>query len=261
MKRKEHYQRGLIIGVIGFLISIICTVFLNEPMRSELVGSEFNQYLSSGTSEIAQTVNEVTSDIAVEQSSILKEDVEVINGNVPGFTPAELAASSMEFEEYSELDDLGRCGVAFANISRVTIPTEERGEIGHIKPSGWHTVKYPGVVDGNYLYNRCHLIAYCLAGENANDKNLITGTRYLNNELMLPYELKVAKYMDANPDNHVLYRVTPVFEDENLIASYVQIEAYSVEDNGAGICFNVKLANIQPGVIIDYATGESKLED
>lgn len=137
------------------------------------------------------------------------------------------------------------------------MPTEERGEIGMIKPSGWHTVKY-GVVDGKYLYNRCHLIGYQLAGENANPKNLITGTRYLNVEEMLPFENEVADYVKES-NNHVLYRVTPIFEGDNLVASGVQMEAYSVEDNGKGVCFNVFCYNVQPGVVVEYATGESYL--
>ena len=124
-----------------------------------------------------------------------------------------------------------------------------------IKPSGWQTVKYEGLVEGNYLYNRCHLIGYQLAGENANEKNLITGTRYMNVEGMLPFENKVANYIEENPKNHVLYRVTPVFQENNLVASGVQIEAYSIEDNGKGVCFNVYIYNVQPGIKIDYATG------
>jgi DNA-entry nuclease len=159
------------------------------------------------------------------------------------------------------LDPLGRCGVAYANVSRELMPTEERGEIGNIKPSGWNQEKYEGVVDSvpPYLYNRCHLIAYCLTAENANEKNLITGTRYMNVNGMLPFEEKVAKYLDTY-DNHVLYRVTPIFEGNNLVASGVLMEAYSVEDEGKGICFCVYCYNVQPGVKINYKTGESELE-
>ncbi len=176
--------------------------------------------------------------------------------NEPQFSDADKARGS--FEEYSELDSLGRCGVAFALIGTETMPTEERGSIGMVKPSGWHTVRYNGLVDGNYLYNRCHLIGYQLAGENANPKNLITGTRYLNVEGMLPFEDEVAAYVERT-GNHVLYRVTPVFEDDNLVASGVQMEAWSVEDEGAGVCFDVFCYNVQPGVDIDYATGDSSL--
>ncbi len=180
----------------------------------------------------------------------------VVNGNIPFFSDDEKTTKS--FENYSELDSLGRCGVAYANISRELMPTEERGEISSVKPTGWQQAKYEGIIKSNppYLYNRCHLIAYCLAAENANEKNLITGTRYMNIEGMLPFEERVAKYLEKN-DCHVLYRVTPVFEGNNLLASGVLMEAYSVEDEGVGICFCVYAYNVQPGVEIDYKTGKS----
>lgn len=162
------------------------------------------------------------------------------------------------FETYSELDALGRCGVAYANICREIMPTEERGDIGSVRPTGWQTMRYD-VVDGKYLYNRCHLIGFQLAGENANPKNLITGTRYLNVTGMLPFENEVADYVEET-GNHVLYRVTPVFVGTELVARGVQMEALSVEDGGDGVCFNVFAYNVQPGVEIDYATGESRLE-
>ena len=162
------------------------------------------------------------------------------------------------FENYSDLDSLGRCGVAYANICKDIMPTEERGKIGMIKPSGWHTVKYD-VIKDRYLYNRCHLIGYQLAGENANPKNLITGTRYLNVEGMLPFENLVADYVN-NTGNHVLYRVTPMFSGSNLVANGVLIEAKSVEDNGGGILFNVYCYNVQPGVGINYENGDSWLD-
>lgn len=152
---------------------------------------------------------------------------------------------------------MGRCGVAYANIGLDTMPTEERESIGQIKPTGWKTVKYD-CVDGKYLYNRCHLIGYQLTAENANKKNLITGTRYLNVEGMLPFENQIADYI-KDTGKHVLYRVTPIFEGNNLVANGVQMEAKSVEDNGEGICFNVYIYNCQPGIEIDYLTGESKL--
>ena len=177
-----------------------------------------------------------------------------INGNVPYFTDSELSTTAYEY--YSELDSLGRCGVCVANIGTDIMPTEERGEIGSIKPTGWHTVKYSEIIEGNYLYNRCHLIGFQLAGENDNEKNLITGTRYLNMDGMLPFENMVADYV-TETGNHVLYRVTPIFEGDNLVADGVLIEAESVEDNGSGILFNVFCYNIQPGIVIDYATGDS----
>lgn len=178
-----------------------------------------------------------------------------INNNIPQFDDKQ-KKSTEEFEYYSDLDSLGRCGAAFANICPNLQPTEKRGEIGQVKPSGWHTVKYNDIIDGNYLYNRCHLIGYQLAGENANEKNLITGTRYLNVVGMLEFENKVDKYVD-DTGNHVLYRVTPVFEGDNLVASGVHMEAWSVEDDGDGICFNVYCYNVQPGIGIDYLTGDS----
>lgn len=181
----------------------------------------------------------------------------VINNNEPGFTDDDL--TTISFETYSDLDSLGRCGVAYANIGTDLMPTEERGSIGQVKPSGWHTVKYD-CVDGKYLYNRCHLIGYQLTAENANTKNLITGTRYLNVEGMLPFENMVADYIKET-GNHVLYRVTPIFDGDNLVASGVLMEAKSVEDAGDGILFNVYCYNVQPGVSIDYATGDSALDE
>lgn len=178
----------------------------------------------------------------------------VINNDVPYFSAEDMVTES--FESYSELDSLGRCGAAYANLCLDTMPTEERGNIGMIKPTGWHTVKYD-CVDGKYLYNRCHLIGFQLAGENANIKNLITGTRYMNVEGMLPFENDTADYIQETK-NHVLYRVTPVYSGDNLVADGVLMEALSVEDGGA-FGFNVFCYNVQPGVIIDYSTGESRL--
>lgn len=181
----------------------------------------------------------------------------VINDNEPSF-PAE-DFTSEGFEEYSPLDDLGRCGVAYANVGLKTMPTEERGSISNVKPTGWKSVQYD-FVDGKSLYNRCHLIGFQLTGENANRQNLITGTRYMNVDGMLPFENLVADYVKET-ENHVLYRVTPIFEGDNLVASGVQMEAQSVEDKGAGVCFNVYVYNNQPGVTIDYETGDSWASD
>ena len=180
-----------------------------------------------------------------------------VNGNQPYFTEADLTTQS--FETYSELDSLGRCGVAYANVGQDLMPTEPRGEIGSVRPTGWHLVKYDNV-DEKYLYNRCHLIAYMLTAENANPQNLITGTRYLNTQGMLPFETKVSDYVKST-GNHVLYRVTPVFEGDNLLANGVLMEAYSVEDAGEGICFCIFAYNVQPGIGIDYATGDNWAED
>ena len=179
----------------------------------------------------------------------------VLNQNIPDFSEKDLAKSV--FEEYSPLDLLGRCGPATANIGREIMPTDERGSIGMVKPTGWHTVKYD-VVQDKYLYNRCHLIGYQLSGENANERNLITGTRYMNTEGMLPFENKIANYV-RETGNHVLYRVTPVFEGNDLLAKGVQMEAMSVEDGGQGILFHVFCYNVQPGVEIDYSDGSSRL--
>lgn len=180
----------------------------------------------------------------------------VLQDNQPNFGLEDLTTEP--FETYSELDYLGRCGVAYANVCLEIMPTEPREEIGQVRPTGWQTVKYD-CVDGKYLYNRCHLIGYQLAGENANKQNLITGTRYMNVEGMLPFENMVDGYVEET-GNHVLYRVTPIFDGGNLLASGVQMEAFSVEDEGEGLCFNVYVYNVQPGVGIDYATGESWME-
>lgn len=181
----------------------------------------------------------------------------VINENKPNFTDSELTTQG--YEKYSELDSLGRCGTATACACRDIMPTEEREGIGQVKPSGWHTVKYDNI-SGKYLYNRCHLIGFQLSGENANEKNLITGTRYMNTEGMLPFENMVADYIKET-DNHVMYRVTPVFYGDDLVARGVQMEAFSVEDSGDGICYNVFIYNSQPGIEIDYATGDSRLAE
>lgn len=215
----------------------------------------------------------VLSDIAYQnQSGILSGSVEdfdystssysdspysEVNHNKPFFSKDELTTEV--FELYSELDSLGRCGVAYANICQELMPTEERGQIGMVKPSGWHTVKYPEIIEDLYLYNRCHLIGFQLAGENANEQNLITGTRYMNIEGMLPFENEVAEYV-RKTNNHVLYRVTPMFTGENLVADGVLMEAYSVEDSGKGVCFCVFVYNVQPGIRIDYKTGDSEVD-
>ena len=184
-----------------------------------------------------------------------------INNNIPYFTEEEYKLEA--FEKYSELDNLGRSGVAIANICREIMPKEgeERGEIGMIKPTGWVQKRYDDIIKDKYLYNRCHLIGWQLAGENANEKNLITGTRYLNTEGMLPFENQVVDYIDNNEKSHVLYRVTPIFEGNNLLASGVEIEASSVEDKGEGLHFNVYCYNVQPGIKINYETGENELEN
>ncbi|MCD7893347.1 MAG: DNA/RNA non-specific endonuclease [Erysipelotrichaceae bacterium] len=217
----------------------------------------FGGYVVSENVDIEITLG---NDTIIDLDSIpdYEEDPYIeINDNIPYFTDDEITTDV--FEEYSELDNLGRCGVAYANICQDLMPTEKRQSIGMIKPTGWQIAKYD-FVDGKYLYNRCHLIGFQLAGENANEKNLITGTRYMNVDGMLPFENMVADYVKET-DNHVLYRVTPLFDGNNLVASGVEMEAYSVEDDGEGICFNVYVYNVQPGVVIDYATGDNELEE
>lgn len=241
MKRRKRVLNG----IVGLVILAVISV------------GAYNQ------DEIVSLFQDNSNDTQVESydmSSIPAysgENYVVLNDNKPEFTEEDYTSNT--FENYSELDSLGRCGVAYANISKETMPTEERGSIGMIKPSGWHTVKYD-IVNGKYLYNRCHLIGYQLSGENANEKNLITCTRQMNTEGMLDFENEVAEYVE-NTGNHVLYRVTPVFEGDNLLASGVQMEAYSVEDNGEGVSFNVYVYNVQDGIDIDYKTGDSKLKE
>lgn len=180
----------------------------------------------------------------------------IINEDIPYFTEEDLHTET--FETYSDLDQYGRCGVAFARLGEETMPTSKRESIRHIRPSGWQRTKYP-FIENELLYNRCHLIAFSLAAENANPLNLITGTHYFNVEVMLPLELQVLEYI-RRTKNHVLYRVTPIFEQDNLIATGIILEAYSIEDRGKAICFNRFCFNVQPGVEINYKTGKSRLK-
>ena len=219
---------------------IIFLVLLTCMYMVQLIGN----YINDKNKIIYENLN----DVGEYSGNIFVQ----INNNMPYFTDEEKTTKA--FEKYSKLDVNGRCGIAYANICKETIPNgEERGSISNVKPTGWVQKKY----DEGYLYNRCHLIGYQLSAENANKENLITGTRYFNVEGMLPFENKVAEYINNNKKNHVLYRVTPDFKENNLVAKGVEIEAFSVEDNGKGVCFNVYIFNIQPGIIIDYKTGES----
>lgn len=226
--------------IIGFILSIVCVFLLLK--------------IFSGDKS-----SDVTSIVDKDIPSYTGEIFLILNDNIPNFQNEN---ESTDFEIYGELDSLGRCTYAYANVSKDTMPTEEREAIGSIKPSGWKQEKYPGVVDSEppYLYNRCHLIGYQLTGENANERNLITGTRYFNVEGMLPFENQVRRYIEKT-NNHVLYRVTPVYDGKNLVAKGVIMEAWSIEDSGKGICFNVFVYNIQPGVEIDYSDGSSKLSN
>lgn len=212
---------------------------------------------NGGTSSATTSLNEAsTSSNTVQLKDIPEYSSDpyvVINGNEPFFEESDYTTEP--FEEYSDLDSLGRCGIAYANICKEIMPTEERQDINSVTPSGWVQHEYD-FVDGGYLYNRCHLIGHQLAGENANEKNLITGTRYMNIQGMLPFENMVSDYVEET-DNHVLYRVTPIFDGDNLVASGVLMEGWSVEDSGDGICYNVFCYNVQPGVEIDYTTGDN----
>ncbi len=237
MKRKS----GVGIGLSIVIVVVALSSYLKDDIKKII--------LDMGSDELATlyTIEDVP--------NYDNENYEYVNNNEPNFTDEDMTTTS--FEKYSNQDSLGRSGVAFANVSIDTMPTEERGSIGMIKPSGWHTVKYD-IVDGKYLYNRCHLIGYQLTGENANEKNLITCTRQMNIGAMLDFENEVANYVKETK-NHVLYRVTPVYDGDNLLASGVVMEAKSVEDNGLGISFNVFIYNVQDGIEIDYKTGDSKL--
>ncbi len=216
------------------------------------MGFIYNEYIDNTDSSFK--TQEVSSLSDIEDYS--GSDFVNVNNNVPFFTDEDKKRGS--FEEYGDLDSLGRCTEAFAIVSKETMPTEKRGSIGMIKPTGWHTVKYDRV-NGKYLYNRCHLIGYQLTGENANPNNLITCTRQMNSDVMLMFENRVANYV-KDSEGRVLYRVTPYFEGDNLLSKGVLMEAYSLDDNGKGLMFNVFVYNVQDGISIDYATGESRKE-
>lgn len=234
---KKLYQRCLL------MLFMVCCISMAACQPLEELG------LTSPSSSQASSLS------ISEVPEYSGEPYVVINENQPDFSEEDMTKDS--FETYSDLDSLGRCQSAYANVGQDLMPTGERGNISRIKPSGWQTAKYD-IVDGKYLYNRCHLIGYQLTAENANEKNLITGTRYMNVDGMLPFENIVADYV-RETGSHVLYRVTPIFEGDNLVAKGVQMEAYSVEDKGDRVCFNVFVYNVQPGITIDYANGNSKL--
>ena len=241
MGKKKKYtkkQIKLFIYTIALILLIISYLYLpsndTENISNTITPTSNTTYAS--IEEIPEYVGEI---------------YVTLNNNVPNFEEKDYKAKG--FEKYSDLDNLGRCGVAYANICKEIMPTKEREDISDVKPTGWIQKKY----NGEYLYNRCHLIGHQLAGEDANELNLITGTRYFNVNGMLPFENEIADYIDDNPENHVLYRVTPIYRESNLVANGVQMEAYSIEDNGMGISFNVFVYNVQPGINIDYSTGKS----
>lgn len=242
MHKLKNYQKLFLLFIVSILLSVSgCDMSVVEQLQ------QIEQLQDPGSS----------SEPIADSGEYTDEAYKILDDNIPQFTEKQ-KKSTKAFEKYAALDSLGRCGVAFANICKELMPTEKRGNIGQVKPSGWHTVKYD-TVEGRYLYNRCHLIGFQLAGENANEKNLITGTRYLNMEGMLPFEDEVADYVKET-GNHVLYRVTPQYEGDDLLAQGVQMEGYSVEDQGEGVCFNIFAYNVQPGIKIDYSTGESRKE-
>lgn len=269
MKRQDCKQ---ILSVAILIIATICTMCCCENRREADIST---QNSTTTTSTVVDNLSTTESTNVYDQSQTTTTGTKVsdfklsdipsyssapnyeVNHNQPFFQSNELSTNS--FKQFSELDSLGRCGVAFACIGRDSLPTEERGSIGMVKPSGWHTVRYDELIEDKYLYNRCHLIAFELSGENANPKNLITGTRYMNIKGMLPFENSVHSYIE-DTNHHVMYRVTPVFEGDNLVATGVLMEGYSVEDNGAGICFNVFCYNVQPQIRINYSDGTSEVD-
>ena len=236
-RRKNNNKRNTILTIIIALLVLIYN-FYYEDINNFIFSHAYGSY----------NISEIP---AYNGKSFV-----YINNNEPEFTEYDYTLTA--FEKYSSQDMLGRSLTAFANVSVELMPTEPRGSIGMVKPSGWHTVKYD-IVDGKYLYNRCHLIGYQLTGENANEKNLITCTRQMNTVGMLEWENKVADYVKKT-NNHVLYRVTPIYDGTNLLATGVQMEAYSVEDDGKGIRFNVFVYNVQDGIEIDYKDGTSRLK-
>lgn len=242
-RRKNNLVKYIVSLAVAFCLGI--AGYFNLDLHQNIVSATTSNLIYESSFDLS-TIPEFSSNPYV-----------ILNNNVPEFKDEKLTTTS--FEKYSKLDSLERCGVAYACLGMETMPlaNEERESITNVEPSGWINKKYKNV-DGGYLYNRCHLIGYQLSAENANEKNLITGTRYMNTEGMLPFENQVADYIKETR-NHVLYRVTPMFDGENLVASGVQMEAKSVEDDGKGICFNVYCYNVQPSIEIDYKTGESHL--
>lgn len=261
MIKKKMRSLCVIAAVLCCLLFSGCTAEISATDNTQTTqqsDAKADQSNTNGTSSQSASGQITASQSAITLSSIPAysgTSYVAVNDNVPSFTDDDITLNA--FENYSDLDSLGRCGVAYANVCQETMPTEKRGDISKVKPTGWHSVKYD-FVDGKSLYNRCHLIGYQLTAENANEKNLITGTRYMNTEGMLPFENMVADYVKETK-NHVLYRVTPIFEGNNLVASGVLMEAQSVEDHGEGVSFCVYAYNVQPGVTIDYATGDSSL--
>jgi len=255
-KLLEHklVRQGLMIVCCILLLFVLRFIPSGNKTETPVGTAKTSEETVLETTESSESINDTKHS---EETTDLDVLVIELNDNMPLFSDEEKELTD-SFEKYSDLDSLGRTQTAFANISSDIMPTEDRSEYINVTPSGWKQANYGQIIDEyGYLYNRCHLIAYSLAGEGDNEKNIITGTRYFNVNGMLPFEEKVADYLYKNPKNHVLYRVAPVYVEDNLVASYVTIEAYSVEDKGDGICFYVRINNIQPNVAIDYKTGNS----
>lgn len=254
-----------LLGVLSSAVLSISLLGCTPYVSNSDIGSK--QLPGTVTAESLTTVIPLETPVSAENSISLTDIPSYnsspyieINGNRPFFTTEELASATKSYKIFSQLDALGRCGTAIASVGQDLMPTEPRGSIGMIKPSGWHTVRYDDLIEDHYLFNRCHILAFELTSENVNELNLITGTRYMNTKGMLPFENQVADYVKKT-GNHVLYRVTPEFEGNNLVASGVLMEAESVEDDGEGITFCVYCYNVQPGIVIDYATGDSQRAD
>lgn len=253
----DRYKLRKISAIILSLVTAFSVVGCTDSAEQMPLGSPVIEQTQSISIGGAQTGTLLDGSVVEIEDFQADTPWITLNGNIPEFTESDLTTEA--FETYSELDALGRCGVAYANVGQELMPTEDRESISEVKPSGWINKDYRDLVDGGYLYNRCHLIGFQLTGENANEQNLITGTRYMNIEGMLPFENMVADYVEET-GNHVLYRVTPIYEDNDLVATGVQMEGYSVEDNGDGICYNIFAYNAQPGIAIDYVTGDSWLD-
>lgn len=253
-KKNEERLTRSVLGIVLVLIILLGAYLANNTNNTEINQNKTSVENRTNTTTASATAN-TTTNLSINDIPEYTDKVAIeLNNSKPYFEEGDFTTKA--FETYSDLDSKGRCGVAFANICKEVMPVDgqKRESISKVKPTGWEQKK----VNGEYIYNRCHLIGYQLAAENANEKNLITGTRYFNVDGMLPYENKVAEYIEKNKNNHVLYRVTPVFKGENLLATGVEMEAYSVEDDGKGTCFNVFVYNVQPGVTIDYLTGKIK---
>jgi DNA-entry nuclease len=245
----------ILLSILALAVGVVCEHFIHAGGQDSGVSPD-----ETGLTEVADNGSDKgyvfsLDDVPPYSGSPYAD----LNGSIPVFSDEDKACTEA-FEIYSGLDRLGRCGTAYANICPELMPAEKRNDISQIRPAGWHSTKYEGVVDQDHLYNRCHLIAHSLAGEDANALNLVTGTRYMNTEGMQPFEIKVADYVRYTK-NHVLYRSTPVFKGKDLIPAGVHIEAWSVEDGGEGICFNVFCYDVQPNIRIDYATGDSSYEE